>query len=690
MAVTSGTTSGTSMGGGKTSSNPSGGGPGGGSLSAPARTAPSSAPGGQGSGSTSKTSSSTPSSTPSKSSTPSSSPAKTSTTPSNPTGGSLQSPARTATSSAKTSTQQNAIDKAKQAATQYGGAQQSMRSASAAPSQSVKVTDPSRGIVSASGAVDDGIYSRNFSTGQNTLPGQKSPNQFDKTISPTNFSNVNHVPMDTFSNGYNPNKLDAGAQKLHQAITDNAFRTNTPVDFFSGMAPRSTGTKQHALGQAIDVRLKDPVTGAFVGSSLVGPGAAANPIGNTRAKRDALSGPYRSFAEGVLNSLMSNPDVYGSFNNQRWGGAFQSGVNPRDYMHYDEGKVTKGVSADQSNLRKEAMNYNGPSPVTTNTLMANIGGVPGLSTGAAQPTRVASANPVSNIRGDLYNAPAGPQRPTNVASIATDPRVSQTPVGSYPGATHVVQASAAPPAMPGQFGPAHIAQSYVENLLSGVMSHLNPSQQMASAAPAAPAAPAPTTPTRQPATTSVFSKNPVQQAMELRSEIQRQLGNRAVASAGNPVNPTSSTEINIPSGSAGTPPSQQGTWAHDQIAPSQQGTWAPDENFTQAAGQPQSLGELNNRYHYEKDRAKEGLHELPSKIADAILHGDFRHYSGNQNDGRSYADPSFRSSQNHNVGGQQQAGAAQHQAALVTLLMKLIQQQSAGNPQASLVNSTFV
>ena len=223
--------------------------------------------------------------------------------------------------------------------------------------------------ISLSGTTSD--YYHSF---RDTLPGMNNPNQFDKTIRPTNMVNAYHVPVDTWSNRYNANALTPGAQKIHQAIVDNALRTNTPVDFFSGRSPRASATAQHPMGQALDVRLRDPVTGAFVGTPQIG-SLASNPIGNVRPSRGrtpevaaeiqgALEQPYRQFATGVMNSFMSNPGVYGDFNNQRWGGSF-GGTWAKDYMHYDEGKVNSAVNADQAALRREAANYTGPQAQQT-------------------------------------------------------------------------------------------------------------------------------------------------------------------------------------------------------------------------------------------------------------------------------------------------------------------------------------
>jgi hypothetical protein len=319
--------------------------------------------------------------------------------------------------------------------------------------QSIQGMINSQNPVSLSGQYDNGYY-HSF-TG--SLPGQDNPTQFDRTIRRTNMVNANHVPMDTFSKTYDPNKLADGAQKIHQAITDNAFRTGTPVDFFSGNAPRASGTGQHPLGQAIDVRLRDPLTGDFVGTPQIG-ALAANPIGNVKplmgrspkvanAIQDAIEQPYRNFAKGVINSFMDNPGVYGAFENQRWGGAF-NGPWGKDYMHYDEGKVTPGVSAEQAALRKDAMNYS--SPVSGGTQFAGTSGSPiqNAFTGsppapdqsrfaavAGPPTPAMQSIPSPTSTGML---PGQPQQARPM--VAGDPRVSMQP-GSYPAATPTMAAS---------------------------------------------------------------------------------------------------------------------------------------------------------------------------------------------------------------------------------------------------------
>ena len=197
------------------------------------------------------------------------------------------------------------------------------------------------------------------------LPGMNSPSVFSRTISPSNLVNEYGTPMETWSNAYNPNALTEGAKKIHQAIADQSLRVGVPVDYFSGARSYNpkTGTRQHPAGQAIDIRINDPITGKPVGYTDIGQ-AAYNPIGSVSKNRspaqaaqiqEALAGPYRQFATGVLSSFYSNPGVYGDFKNQRWGGSFEGGTYSKDYMHFDEGKASSGVSRDQARLRNEAL-----------------------------------------------------------------------------------------------------------------------------------------------------------------------------------------------------------------------------------------------------------------------------------------------------------------------------------------------
>ncbi len=264
--------------------------------------------------------------------------------------------------------------------------------------------------ISLSASADTGYSYRIPDVNPNTIPGMATPNQFDKTIYNSNLVNVYGNPMNTWSNNFDPNKLTPGAQKVYQAIEDNALRLGVPVDYFSGkrMYNPEVGTTQHSLGQAIDIRINDPVTGKPVGYDQIG-NAAYNPIGSVRPGfrtpaqagmiQDALEQPYQDFATQVIGSFYSNPGVYGPFENQRWGGAFESGAFAKDYMHFDEGKAATGVSASQQALRNVASASAQPSgplsdPSSTGPLQLAMAGMGGAVSPSAPVTQ---SSPYSNI-----------------------------------------------------------------------------------------------------------------------------------------------------------------------------------------------------------------------------------------------------------------------------------------------------
>jgi hypothetical protein len=280
--------------------------------------------------------------------------------------------------------------------------------------------------VSLSARGDDGLYAQFRSE----LPQQNTPSTFSKTITRSPFVNRYHVPTETWSKAYNPNKLTPGAQKIHQSIVDAGLRRNTPVDFFSGASPRASGTPQHPRGEAIDVRFRNPMDGSFVGSETIGAARASNPIGNINLRmgrtpevakkiQGALEGPYRDFARDVLGSFYNNPGVYGDFSNQRWGGSF-GGAWGKDYMHFDEGRSSSGVNADQAQLRREASNLAAPTP--------------SLRGGDAPVTQIASGPPVSQ-------APAVAARPSAVPM----PRPRPLPESTYSGYGNFTPPVAPPP-----------------------------------------------------------------------------------------------------------------------------------------------------------------------------------------------------------------------------------------------------
>lgn len=120
------------------------------------------------------------------------------------------------------------------------------------------------------------------------------------------------------------------------------------------------------------------------------------------------------------------------------------------------------------------------------------------------------------------------------------------------------------------------------------------------------------------------------------------------------------------------------------VAPSQEGSYPPDRNFMQDDGQPQNLGELKNRYDYEKGLVKQGIRDLPGRLFDAITKGDVRGLTPGTNDKRPETRP--RSKADRSITQQHQVDAV----AKLLALIKAMEQQGGSQQQADLVNSTFI
>lgn len=97
------------------------------------------------------------------------------------------------------------------------------------------------------------------------------------------------------------------------------------VEAFSGKTGRSTGTRNHPAGRAVDVRLYDangnPIKDYFGGQK------------SFSAADQAAYQTYEQFAQAARAAQeQMYPELSGAF---RWGGYFQGGVNPLDAMHFD-------------------------------------------------------------------------------------------------------------------------------------------------------------------------------------------------------------------------------------------------------------------------------------------------------------------------------------------------------------------
>lgn len=129
-----------------------------------------------------------------------------------------------------------------------------------------------------------------------------------------------------YSAGGSPRTQQLGAiLNVLQAAAASAPPSISRVEVFSGQTGRSTGTKNHPNGRAIDVRLYD---------------ASGNMIKNYLGKQGVRTAEdkkayqtYEQFAQQTRQIQMRDyPQLGNAF---RWGGYFAGGVNPLDLMHFD-------------------------------------------------------------------------------------------------------------------------------------------------------------------------------------------------------------------------------------------------------------------------------------------------------------------------------------------------------------------
>ena len=681
MAVTSGTTSSKTMGGGNKSSGSGGigqGGQGGGYNSGSS--------GSKGGGaSTQKAGSGTGSKA--------ASPSKTS---NNPTGGSLQAPARSAPSkgitsnNSRTAAQQNAMDKAKQAATQYGGAQQSMRQANTTVSKapSAKVSDPSR---------------------SGNLTGVGGPGA---------------------GGGFGSDNIRKGSS-LTGVGANSGLEASGNV---AGGKPDSQHMMDHAQG-IVDQRsiaARGPITGAAQDPSIAGRAAQAN------KNYSVTTGPGGMVSRTYSNPNVSQPNTLGNAVNALH--SLFSG--PQVSTSLDPSLVGR-VQAAQTPLHELGVTANAAwnnAKGLTGSFIDNLMGHPLMGQSTITPSTVA-------------NSPASPNAPQYGPGLTvTQPVRADVPAGSTMAQSVKQITDRVPqdlnyqaPNIPAGITNVQPGTALVGNVLNGVPLNANIDRvrqatvqqiQQARAPQVAsiPATPQSATPVRQGSVTNPFNRSPSQQIADMRQTIQGQITDPTIASA--PTTPTRAPlagggQINIPGGGLPTgpgpdvAPSQQlagpvtptrepgpfgpGLYSDSlppgyrdaylsnpvapataspktsqPVAPSQAGNYPANKNPSQDDGQPQSLRELGNRYSYEKAKAKDGWDHLAGNLYNALVNGDFRPYRGQTNDKREPPVQIVASTSNPLVAQQQT-----QQASLLAQLMAALQQGSANSSQAALVQSTF-
>jgi uncharacterized protein YjbJ (UPF0337 family) len=671
MPVTTGnTTSNTN----KTSNNPSGGGPGGGSLSAPNRTAPSTGTGGQKATTSSSKTSPTKStggnptggslsapartapSTSTSKSPSSSSPSSKDTSSRNPTGGSLSAPNRTAPSNYNSgisgsknggaSTQKPGSGTGSKAATpttRGGNPTGGSISAPARTAPSAKVTDPSR----------DGSYNVNKSFSENWFKGTNTgraldalsggriskateslPGEYKRSVSGTQTAWGN--------GGLTPSPNEQLAKDVSGILGNYKLPERTPVAQDPSVAGRAAQANKNyttttAPGGMVSRTYNDPDVAAAQQAGQ--PGFTDRITRSLQSVNDRLQSAF-GVPEAGPNRGLANPTV-----------GEQLGAAAVDAY----GKIKAGAGSFIDNLMGQPMIGENPNaspiadklsksmqPYTTgdiamrNALQSTVVPKDGLAAWKEGLTNTGALNPYDSSMVKKAEA-AVPKAPTQ------DEKRQQ--------AVQEIQQARAPsmPAAP---------EMGVEDVL----------------------APQPATPNRGNYSFPNFDPSSPEQANAINMARQMSAGLGDVA--------TSQPQTAAPANQPARQPTEVDINAGPE-APSQQGNFPPDRNFMQDDGQAQSVAELQNRYEYEKARAKDGFKQLPGRLASAILGGDLRPYQGTENDKRGDADPASRANQLI----AQQAIASlppDQQAQLVTLLMSLIQQQQAGNSQAALVNNTFV
>ena len=153
------------------------------------------------------------------------------------------------------------------------------------------------------------------------------------------------------------------------------------VEVFSGLTGRSTGTKNHPGGRAIDIHLYD---------------ASGNPIKNYIGKQGVRTAEdkkayqtYEQFAQQARQIQMRDyPQLGDAF---RWGGYFGGGVNPLDLMHFD---LSGNIIGPQTALWKNGL-ANGLLP---KGVSLGAGALNGLPQTAALPSAAAAEAPPRTLR----------------------------------------------------------------------------------------------------------------------------------------------------------------------------------------------------------------------------------------------------------------------------------------------------
>lgn len=249
-------------------------------------------------------------------------------------------------------------------------------------------------------------------------------------------------------------------QNAAQAFT---AATGQPVELFSGVQDRSTGTVNHPTGNAIDVQIYD---------------SKGQPIPNGPAQAKADGVPlaasfrtYETFAQTARDIQQRNyPELNDTF---RWGGYFASGVNPLDLMHLDitpNSKLGLPASAGE-NQRMGGGTWEGGLNADGSAAFGRYGGGSPGSVGMndvilhqLSDLGYSGPNAVTNYQRDHGLTPdgiIGPQTAGRIALAVTPPANVPNPFGMH----DVAQAIFA--------GDPQALQSALTGTMSQVMSAIN-------------------------------------------------------------------------------------------------------------------------------------------------------------------------------------------------------------------------
>lgn len=722
MAVTTGKDTGTtSTGGGSGSKSPDSGrgsgGPGGGSLSAPNRTDPS-----KGATASKAAPSSASGKTDKETPAPTSAPGKTDKV------GTSEGPAKKpGLAGLQGASTQAKFDKQKDLYTQAGGASVSMRNPSG-QKESAKVVDPSRGPNRGL----DGINT----TSTKTAAGKTDKEPGPSVARPTNGGIVSRGSGTSTGWGGQPKAPTSAPGKTDKEQTAPSYNVNKSFseNWFKGTVTGKvldtlSGGRLSKATESLPGEYKRSASGTSTpwGNSSPTPQTVAPGKANPQQSVAPGKGnPQQSVAAGKTDKLQT-PSVARPTQESFIDSLVNSGPSPAGALTV--GGSILGMQPTAPSLgqviARDPISYGGPragttpaQPSTPVDVNANPVGegiqqqmIAERVLNAMKQAAMADPRPPGRTRGvgDFFN-----QSPAPTSNLLDKGNLEQSVAPgkvSMPGATMPSMPDPRLAAMQEQFERMKAARGQIAGAVpASAPAPTTVPGKVSMPTPQAPApgkvalpGPAPTSvpgkvsmPTPQtvapgrtdlPAAPDVAVPTPPRSINDILQEIA--LAEAAVNGLGieAPAAPFGEPALADPTPPAADPMEVDINGYPQSVSPSQEGSYPPDENFMQDAGQPDDLGQLDNRYEYEKERAWEGLKALPERLWNAITSGDIRGFTPETNDKRAEIPPSERQKKNPAPRMDQSEAVA---VARLLALVKLLEQQGTSQQQADLVNSTFI